>query len=157
MTLRVLTSIQRSLAGLAILMATLSPTAAAADVYPSHLPVMTGTTGEPMSVNMGAPVAYVVTQTDKDTNIANQQFIDTTCMITNVELERMTYASLEYSLRGVDGNGTYTWDVTGTAAVNPGVKRDKWRLFNQRNQGDILKDPNLDVVKVVTVNGMPPP
>jgi hypothetical protein len=86
---------------------------------------MTGSASAPKTVNPGAHPDYVITQTDRDTNLQQQQVIDITCGIAAVAIRSMMPNTWTAVLRGVDGNGTYTWDVRGTAKNEVGEYHDE--------------------------------
>ncbi len=124
---------------------------------PSRLPQMTGTAQAPIEKTPGAFIAYVITQTDKDTPMLGTTVIDTTCKITPVAIESMVAEGRTYALRGVDANGTHTWDITGTVVATGGTYVDRWRLYNDRVQGDVYLDEPLTVSQTVHVAEPQPP
>jgi len=120
--------------------------------YPSPLPQMTGSAQAPKTVKPSVQIAYVLTQTDKDTNFVNQQFIDEKCAISPWVIRSMVPYSWTFSLRGVDGMGVHTWDITGTSVSTLSPYVDEWILYNQRVDGDIYKDTQLQVNQNITVS-----
>jgi hypothetical protein len=100
------------------------------------------------------PVAYAITQTDRDTNTSNQQFTDTTCVMLILAIRSIQPGTGVFTLRGVSQDGTYTWEVSGTAVTVPGTYVDDWQLGNYRMEGDVYRDPSLVVQQRVKVQGM---
>ena len=103
---------------------------------------------------MPSTVRYVITQNDQDTRIVMgvptlQR--DATCNVRGVSVRSMS-ANWTASLRGVDGVGTYTWDITGTALLTPGAYEDTWDLVNDRPaMGDVLYDAPVSVKQQITL------
>ena len=119
-------------------------------VGPSYQPQMTGSASAPVTANINARVAYVLTQTDKDTDVDGTQIIDFTCGIVGTTITSMK-AGFGATKRGVDANGTFTWDVLGEGVGVPGDYIDTWTLFNGRPAGDVFLDNPLGVQQRVTL------
>ncbi len=125
-------------------------------------PPMTGTAGGGLTKAVdGASFFYAITQTDKDTFAWDDRAGDTfeeiarSCRVQAVKLWSMTPGSALLTLRGTDGSGTFTYDLSGdaVAVTENTLFVDRWALTNV--ELDAGKDADVRVQARVQVNLRP--
>lgn len=125
-------------------------------------PPMTGTAGGGLVKAVeGALFSYAIMQTDKDTFVYENNLreeveeIARSCRVQAVKLWSMTPGSALLTLRGTDGSGTFTYDLSGDAVVvaENTLFVDRWALTNV--ELDAGKDPDVRVQARVQVNLRP--